>query len=66
MLNDKAPSVSGFTKQFYVFFWIEIGQSIADYINEGWRTGSFFYYITPWGDCLAPKKGDKKVKKACN
>ena len=63
IMNNKAPSVSGFTKEFYVFFWSDIGQLITDYINEAWRTGSFFITQRRGVIVLIPKKGDQKVLK---
>ena len=31
MLNNKAPSVSGFSKEFVLFFWAELGELIVTY-----------------------------------
>ena len=63
MLNNKAPSVSGFSKEFYLFFWDEMGQFIVDYINESWQLGRFFITQRRGILVLIPKTGDAKLLK---
>ena len=41
MMNNKAPSVSGFTKEFFVLFWPDIGNLVTDYINQAREAGAF-------------------------
>ena len=39
---NKAPSVSGFNKEFMLFFWDDIGEIIVRYINASYNEGKFF------------------------
>ena len=64
MANNKTPGPSGFTKEFFVHFWDEIGELIVSYINDAFHDGEFFFtqrrgYVT-----LLPKKGDQT--RLCN
>ena len=63
MLNNKAPSVSGFSKEFVLFFWTELGQLIVTYINTAREQGEFFVTQRRGVLTLLPKKGDQKLIK---
>lgn len=63
MLNNKAPSVSGFSKEFFIFFWPEIGNMVVNYINQAKRKGEFFVTQRRGVLTLLPKKGDQKFIK---
>ena len=41
MLNNKASSVSGFSKEFFLFFWPELGEMIVAYANNARKNGLF-------------------------
>ena len=56
MLNNKAPSVSGFSKEFFHFFWADIGDIVVDYINEAKENGIFFVTQRRGVITLIPKK----------
>ena len=61
MLNNKSPSVSGFSKEFFLFFWDDLGTLIVDYINEARRKGQFFVTQRRGVITLIPKKGDQTL-----
>ena len=63
MLNNKAASVSWFSKEFFLFFWTELGDMVVAYANEARRNGRF--YVTQRRGVLTilPKKGDQKFIK---
>jgi len=60
MMNNKSPSVSGFSKEFYKLFWNELGGLVVGYINDA-KTNNFF--VTQRRDVLVliPRKGDPKL-----
>lgn len=60
MLNNKAPSVSGFSKEFFRFFWDDIGDLVVGYVNEAKENGMFFITQRRGVITLIPKKGDQK------
>ena len=41
MMNDKAPSVSGYSKEF-LYFWPEMGDLVISYANQAKEKGEFF------------------------
>ena len=59
MNKRKTPGITGFTVDFFSFFWNEIGDIIVEYINDANNNGFFITHrrgvIT-----LIPKKGDTK------
>ena len=59
MGGNKAPSVSGFNKEFILFFWDAIGEIIVRYINEAYNAGSFFVTQRRGVLTLIPKAGDQ-------
>lgn len=60
MLNNKAPSVSGFSKEFMLFFWDDMGDIVTRYVNDARRAGCFFITQRRGVITLIPKKGDQK------
>ena len=63
MGNNKAPSVSGFNKEFVLFFWDDLGEIIVDYVNESFRAGKLFVNQRRGILTLLPKAGDQKQLK---
>lgn len=63
MMNNKSPSVSGFSKEFFAFFWDELGDLIVSYINRAREVGRFFVTQRRGVITLIPKKGDQKLLK---
>lgn len=59
MGGNKAPSVSGFNKEFMLFFWDGIGEIIVRYVNEAYSAGSFFVNQRRGVLTLIPKAGDQ-------
>ena len=62
MNKNKAPGISGFTPEFFWFFWDDIGNIITSYINHAFNHGLFITQrrgvVT-----LIPKKGVKNELK---
>ena len=58
MNKNKAPGVSGFTPEFFLHFWNDIGDILIRYINQAYTRGLFITQrrgvVT-----LVPKKGDQ-------
>ena len=63
MLNNKAPSVSGFSKEFFLFFWAELGEMIVAYANNARKNGLFYITQRRGVLTLLPKKGNQKLIK---
>ena len=63
MMNNKSPSVSGFSKEFFLFFWKELGDMVVTYINQARENGTFFVTQRRGVLTLLPKKGDQKLIK---
>ena len=61
MMNNKAPSVSGFSKEFFLHFWLELGDIVVNYINQAREQGVFFVTQRRGVLTLIPKKGDPKL-----
>ena len=59
MMNNKSPSVSGFSKEFFAFFWEELGDLIVCYLNQAQEVGRFFVTQRRGVITLIPKKGDR-------
>ena len=57
---NKAPSVSGFSKEFMLFYWSEIGEIITQYINDAYNSGKLFITQRRGVLTLIPKSGDQK------
>ena len=62
MARNKSPGVSGFSPEFLLHFWSDIGPLIVQYINQSRNEGLFITHrrgiIT-----LIPKKGDQRLLK---
>ena len=40
MKNSKSPGNDGFTAEFFIFFWIDLGAYVQRYVNYAYRHGS--------------------------
>ena len=60
-MNNKPPLLSGFSKEFMLFFWPELGQMVVSYINRSNQNGEFFVTHCRGVLTLLPKKGDQKL-----
>ena len=58
-MNNKSPSVSGFSKEFFLFFWPDLGDIVVEYVNEAKEKGVFFPTQRRGVITLIPKKGDQ-------
>ena len=56
MMNNKSPSVSGFGKEFFHFFWTELEPIVVSYINHAKVDGQFFITQRRGIITLIPKK----------
>ena len=58
MNRNRAPGVTGFTPEFFLHFWEEVGGLITKYVNDAFRNGVFINQrrgvVT-----LIPKKGEQ-------
>ena len=61
MMNNKAPSVYGFSKEFFLNFWLELGDIVVNYINQAREQGVFIVTQRRGVLTLIPKKGDPKL-----
>ena len=59
MSKGKVPGISGFTAEFYVSFWEELGELIVDYIHEAFERKQFFINHVRGIIHLIPKKATK-------
>ena len=62
MNKNKAPGVSGFTPEFFIHFWDDVGSIITSYINHAYSHG-FFITQRRGAVTLVPKKGDQSELK---
>ena len=60
---NKAPSASGFNKEFILFFWDDLKEIIVRYVNEAYSTGQLFVTQRRGVLTLIPKPGDQKQMK---
>ena len=58
MNKNKAPGVSGFTPEFFLYFWGEINGIVVKYINSAFQHG-FFINQRRGVITLIPKKGQQ-------
>ena len=58
MNKNKAPGITGFTAEFFLHFWNDIGDIITTYINDAYTNG-FFITQKRGIITLIPKKGDQ-------
>ena len=63
MMNNKCPSVSGFSKEFLLHFWPELGDMVVRYVNEAKDKGVLFSTQRRGVITLMPKKGDQRFLK---
>ena len=56
MNRNKAPGVSGFTPEFFLLFWDDIGSMVVSYVNHAFSHG-FFISQRRGIVTLIPKKG---------
>ena len=60
MARNKVAGVSGFSAEFFSFFWEEIGEIIVEYINEA-KNDKLFVTHRRGVLTLIPKKGNQKL-----
>ena len=63
MMNNKAPSTSGFPKEFFHFFWTELESIVLNVVHEAKERGQLFITQRRGVITLIPKKGDQKLVK---
>ena len=57
MARNKTAGISGFSAEFYSFFWNDMGSMIVEYINYAKQTGELFVTHRRGLLTLIPKKG---------
>ena len=60
MARNKAAGISGFSAEFFSFFWDDIGGIVVNYINEA-KGGQLFVTHRRGVLTLIPKKGNQKL-----
>ena len=60
MARNKVGGISGFTAEFFAFFWNELGDIIVGYINSA-KHGQLFVTHMRGALKLITKKGDQKL-----
>ena len=60
MARNKVGGISGFTAEFFAFFWNELGDVIVEYINSAKHDQLFVTHMRGVLT-LIPKKGDQKL-----
>ena len=59
MARNKAAGISGFTAEFFSFFWEDIGDFVVDYYNQAKKHGELFITHRRGVITLVPKKGNQ-------
>ena len=59
MARNKTAGISGFSAEFYSFFWTDIGTLIVDYVNDARQAGELFITHRRGLLTLIPKKDAK-------
>ena len=59
MAKNKAAGISGFTAEFFAFFWEDIGSLMVEYFNHAKDMGELFISHRRGILTLIPKKGDQ-------
>ena len=59
MARNKAAGISGFTAEFFSFFWEEIGDLMVNYFNHARTEGELFISHRRGMITLIPKKGNQ-------
>ena len=54
--NDKSPGTGGFSAEFYIFFWPELGPEMVASFNNAFRTGTLSISQRRGIILLIPKK----------
>ena len=57
MARNKTAGISGFSAEFYSFFWADIGNLVVDYVNDAKQAGELFITHRRGLLTLIPKKG---------
>ena len=60
MQNDKSPGSSGYTSEFYKFFWRDIGSFVVRSLNYGFRSGQLSVTQRQGIITCIPKEGKDK------
>lgn len=63
MARNKASGISGFSAEFFSFFWLDLGELIVDYYNDAKERNELFVTHRRGILTLIPKKGDQKLLK---
>ena len=63
MARNKTAGISGFTAEFFAFFWGDFGDIIVDYINDAKASGQLFISHRRGVLKLVPKKGNQMLLK---
>ena len=61
MARNKAAGISGFTAEFFSFFWEDIGDLVVAYFNHACKTGELFISHRRGIITLIPKKGNQML-----
>ena len=59
MAKNKAAGISGFTAEFFAFFWNDVGSLMVDYFNHAQQEGELFVSHRRGILTLIPKKGNQ-------
>ena len=59
MARNKAAGISGFTAEFFAFFWKDVGNMMVDYFNHAKEEGKLFISHRRGILTLIPKKGNQ-------
>ncbi len=60
MQNNKSPGSSGFTTEFYKFFWQDLGYFVLKSLNYGFEMGEFSQTQKEGVITCVPKPGKSK------
>ena len=63
MARNKTAGVSGFSAEFFAFFWAELGEIIVEYYNDARDRKELFITHRRGILTLIPKKGDQRMLK---
>ena len=63
MARNKAAGISGFTAEFFTFFWNDLGSMMVDYFNHAKEEGELFISHRRGILTLIPKKGNQMYLK---
>ena len=60
MQSDKSPGSSGYTSEFFKFFWVDLGMFLVRSINYGFKTGKLSITQRQGVITCIPKEGKEK------